>query len=176
MSTLDRVANNDFVVPFTLDGMGVAEFHYWRPPAQGCDALAATPSPTTTPTFGGLLYSHHGLFWTLLQKTLPAGARFGDLVFNSESLLTHPKCRTQPNVLLCSQHARPTPTPHIPVWPSAREGSPVVCFAQPSLPTRLTRGRPNSPFPDACPFTLVPPGAQASEAFRGQGWGGVGSG
>lgn len=92
MSTLDTVENNDFVVTFTLDGMGVAKFHYWRPPAQGCDALAASPSPTTTPTFSGLLYSHHGLLWTLLQKTLPAGACFGDLGFNSESLLTNPKC------------------------------------------------------------------------------------
>lgn len=174
MSTLDTVENNDFVVTFTLDGMGVAEFKHLR--------KGVTPLP------GRISLTHHHpyLQWAALQPSwtpldpaaedLACRRLLWDLGFKSESLLTNPKCRTEPNVPLCSQHARPTPTPHIPGWPSAREGLPVVSFAQPSLPTRLTRGRPNSPFPDACPFTLVPPGAQASEAFKGQGWGGVGSG
>lgn len=49
MSTLDTAGNNDFVVAFTLAVMGVPEFHYSRAPAQGCHALAATPSPNTAP-------------------------------------------------------------------------------------------------------------------------------
>lgn len=58
-----------------------------------------------------------------------------------------------------------------PVW----LGSPAVCFAQPSLKTPMPRGRPNGRLPDALGHWCLPE-PRNGRPFRGQDWGGVGSG